>query len=223
MATLKKFDLSGREVGSFQVDDALLDVKFHPQSLKDYLVAIRNNARQWSASTKTRAEINRTGKKPHPQKGGGRSRQGDLAAPQYKGGGIVFGPRPKFDIHVRINRKERRAAIAALIAEKIRENRVVILNEGEFPRPQTKALAGFFNKVEIGSKRALVLGEALIQGEKSRYPGKINLMKSIRNLPKKEYAFVPQLNGYALARCHDLVVLESALGQFLSILGGSNA
>ncbi len=69
---------------------------------------------------KSASEINRTGRKPHPQKGQGRSRQGDLAAPQYKGGGIVFGPRPKFDIHVRINKKERRAAIRTLLLKKSR-------------------------------------------------------------------------------------------------------
>lgn len=215
MATLKKYDFSGKEVGSFEVDDALLQVKAHPQSLKDYLVAIRNNARQWSASTKTRAEINRTGKKPHPQKGGGRSRQGDLAAPQYKGGGIVFGPRPKFDIHVRINKKERRAAIASLIIEKIKENKVHILHKETMKEPKTKTLSNFFEKVNLESKRTLVLGSP----EKPN----INLVKSLRNLPKKEYALVPQINGYNIARCQDLVVLESALDQFLSVLGGSHA
>lgn len=71
MVMLKKYDLAGEEVGSVQVNDALLEVKAHPQSVKDYLVAIRKNGRQWSASTKTRAEVNRTGRKPHPQKGGG--------------------------------------------------------------------------------------------------------------------------------------------------------
>src|SRR3990172_8715351 len=114
--------MSGKEVGVVQVDDAVLQMTAHPQSVKDYLVAIRKNARQWSASTKTRAEIQRTGRKPHPQKGQGRSRQGDLAAPQYKGGGIVFGPKPKFDMHVRINKKERRAAVRSMIVQKILDN-----------------------------------------------------------------------------------------------------
>ena len=223
MATLKKYDLSGKEVGSVKIDDALLDVSAHPQSLKDYLVAIRNNARQWSASTKTRAEINRTGKKPHPQKGGGRSRQGDLAAPQYKGGGIVFGPKPKFDIHVRINKKERRAAIAALIVEKIKANKVHVLKKENMKHPKTKSLANFFDKVEIGSKRILVLGEEKGAPEAGKERSHLNLIKSLRNIPKKEYALVPQINGYAIARCQDLVVLESALDQFLSIFGGSNA
>ena len=111
MATLKKYDLQGKEVGKVDLDDALLKAGTHPQSIKDYIVAIRKNARQWSASTKVRKEVSHTGRKPHPQEGQGRSRQGDLAAPQYKGGGIVFGPKPKFNMHVRINRKERRAAI----------------------------------------------------------------------------------------------------------------
>jgi large subunit ribosomal protein L4 len=226
MATLKKYDLSGKETGSVDIDDALLQVKAHPQSIKDYLVAIRYNARQWSASTKTRAEINRTGKKPHPQKGGGRSRQGDLAAPQYKGGGIVFGPRPKFDVHVRINRKERRAAMAALIAEKIKDNRVSILTKEEMKTPKTKKFAEFFEKVAIGKKRALVVGSVPASKEEGSERKDLNLAKSVRNLPKKEYILFPQLNGYLIARSHDLVILESAWKEVLSVLegkGGSHA
>jgi len=221
VATLKKFDLTGKEIGSVQVDDALLELSAHPQSIKDYIVAIRNNARQWSASTKVRKEINRTGRKPHPQKGQGRSRQGDLAAPQYKGGGIVFGPRPKFDIHVRINKKERRAAIRTLIAEKIKANQVYILQKTEMDAPKTKLMNAFLHKIMDGkSRRILFLGESKgVDGEMEN-PNQ-NLVKSLRNIPKKEYAPVPQINGYELARCQDLVVLETALDEFLSILGAS--
>lgn len=216
MATLKKYDILGKEIGSVQVDDALLEGAAHPQSIKDYIVALRNNARQWSASTKVRKEINRTGRKPHPQKGQGRSRQGDLAAPQYKGGGIVFGPKPKFDIHVRINKKERRAAIRTLIAEKIKGGFVHVLQKGDMKHPKTRKMADFFNHIEKGEKRVLVLGES--SREEMRNPH-FNLVKSLRNIPKKEYALVPQVNGYELARCHTLVVLDSALDEFLSILG----
>lgn len=216
MATLKKFDIMGKEVGSVQVDDALLEGAAHPQSIKDYIVALRNNARQWSASTKVRKEINRTGRKPHPQKGQGRSRQGDLAAPQYKGGGIVFGPKPKFDIHVRINKKERRAAIRTLISEKIKGGFVHVLQKGDMKHPKTKKMADFFSHIEKAEKRVLVLGEG--QKEEMGNPH-LNLVKSLRNIPKKEYALVPQVNGYELARCHTLVVLDTALDEFLSILG----
>lgn len=218
MATLKKYDISGKEVGVVQVDDAVLQSTAHPQSVKDYLVAIRNNARQWSASTKTRAEINRTGRKPHPQKGQGRSRQGDLAAPQYKGGGIVFGPRPKFDQHVRINKKEKRAAIRSLIVQKIKENRVHVLKKETLSEPKTKTMAAFFEQLNAGKKRVLVLGESNASAGVMKTPHE-NLIKSVRNLPKKECQLVPQVNGYSLMLAQDLVVLESALDEFLAILG----
>ncbi len=220
MAILKKYDLTGKEVGSVEVSDALLEVSAHPQSIKDYIVALRNNARQWSACTKRRNEINRTGRKPHPQKGQGRSRQGDLAAPQYKGGGIVFGPKPKFDIHVRINKKERRAAIRSLIADKIKANQVHVLHSVNMEHPKTKRMADFFEKIERAEKRVLVLGESTGSSGEMGNPH-VNLVKSLRNLPKKDYSLVPQVNGYELARCQDLVVLDSALDEFLSILGVS--
>lgn len=216
MASLKKYDLTGKEVGSIQVDDALLEGAAHPQSIKDYIVALRNNARQWSASTKVRKEINRTGRKPHPQKGQGRSRQGDLAAPHYKGGGIVFGPKPKFDIHVRINKKERRAAIRTLISEKIKGGLVAVLQKGDLKQPKTKKLAHFFDQIGA-ERRVLVLGES----KQEMGNPHVNLVKSLRNIPKKEYALVPQVNGYELARCHTLVVLDTAVDEFLSMLGAS--
>jgi len=216
MVALKQYSLDGGEVGFIQLNDAFLDKKAHAQSIKDYLVAIRNNARQWSAHTKTRAEINRTGKKPHPQKGGGRSRQGDLAAPQYKGGGIVFGPRAKFDVSTRINKKERRAAIAAILVEKIKDDRVCVLQQVKMPEPKTKSLSLFFDAIQGGSQRVLVLGGALGSG------GCDNLVKSLRNIPKKEYSLISQINGYSLARAQRLVVLESALEYFFSIFGASH-
>jgi len=221
VATLKKYDLAGKEVGSVQVEETLLDTSAHPQSIKDYIVALRKNARQWSACTKRRNEINRTGRKPHPQKGQGRSRQGDLAAPQYKGGGIVFGPKPKFDMHVRINKKERRSAIRALIAEKVKADCVHVLHsQADLKEPKTKKFAIFFDKIGVADRRILVLGESKGANGEMGNPHE-NLVKSFRNIPKKEFAVVPQINGYELARCQHLVVLESALDEFLSILGAS--
>jgi len=218
VVTLKKYDILGKELGSIQVDDSVLQAVAHPQSVKDYLVAIRKNARQWSANTKTRAQVRRTGRKPHPQKGQGRSRQGDLAAPQYKGGGIVFGPKPKFDMHVRINQKERRAAIRSMIVQKLKENRVHILCKETMNEPKTKVVADFFDLLQVGNKRVLVLAESHATHQQMGSPHK-NFRKSMRNLPKKEYSAVPQMNGYSLALAQDLIVLESALDEFLAILG----
>lgn len=214
MATLKKFNLTGTEVGSFQIDDALLEVSAHSQSMKDYIVAIRNNARQWSACTKRRSEVNHTGRKPHPQKGQGRSRQGDLAAPHYKGGAVVWGPRPK-DVHTRINKKERRAAIRFLLAEKIKDNRVRVLQKEEMSEPKTKAMAEFLEKLALKERRILMIGSATEAND----PSRVNLAKSLKNIPKKEYLPLTQVNGYELARSQEIVLLESAMDELISLLG----
>ncbi|MBF8263660.1 MAG: ribosomal protein [Parachlamydiales bacterium] len=210
MAIVKKFDLSGKEIGTVQINDDLLDLSAHPQMVKDYIVAIRNNARQWSANTKGRKEVNRTGKKPHPQKGQGRSRQGCLAAPQYKGGGIVFGPKPKFDQHVRINKRERQAVIRFLLAEKIKANQLHVLKSEKMAKPKTKIVVDFLKAVNLIDHRVLFLDTAEKQEE---------LYLSLRNLPKKEYSFLFNINGYNLALCRDVVIMDSALDQLLTILG----
>jgi large subunit ribosomal protein L4 len=213
MPKLKKYDLSGKEVGSVQIDDEILKISAHSQSIKDYIVAIRNNARQWSANTKRRGEVNHTGRKPHPQKGQGRSRQGDLAAPHYKGGGVVWGPRPK-DIHTRINKKERRAAIGFLIAEKIQADRVRILH-GDMKESKTKLMAKFLETLEVKGRRVLVLGSGTLENGAAQD----RIVKSMRNIPKHEFMPVLQVNGYELARSQEIVILESALEEFMSILG----
>jgi len=213
MTVLKKYDFSGKEIGSVPVEDSILDVQADPQMIKDYLVAIRKNARQWSANTKERNEIRCTGKKPHRQKGTGSARQGSFAAPQYRGGGVVFGPKPKQDQHVRINKKERRAVIRYLLAEKIKNNRLLVVQDEKFEEPKTKKAALFFAKTEIASKRVMLLASIC---EKKEH---LNLQKSMRNLPKKSFTYVPSLNGYHLALCEDIVVMESAWNEVMAILG----
>ena len=117
-AKCKQYDLSGNECGEVEVEYSE-DTAVNSQLIKDYIIALRTNARQWSANTKTRSEANCSGAKPHRQKGTGKARQGSLCSPQYKGGYRVHAPKPKFNQHVRINRKERRAAIRSLLIESL--------------------------------------------------------------------------------------------------------
>lgn len=214
MATLKKYDLSGKEVGEVTIEDAWLTKGANSQMIKDYLVAIRANARQWSANTKTRAEVAHSGQKPHPQKGTGRARQGYLGSPQYKGGGRVGGPRPKFDQHVSINRKEKRAAIRHLLAEKIQNNRIIILKYDGLKEAKTQKVAKFLKSRELSAKRILVLGE------KDSLEKDEMFIKSMRNIPKAEFALMPNASGYDIAVPHSIIVLEPAVEKLLKILEG---
>lgn len=211
MATLKKYDLTGKASGEVAIDDSLLNTSANPQMMKDYLVALRANQRQWSASTQTRAEVNHSKRKPYAQKGTGNARQGFLGSPQFKGGGRVHAPRPKFDQHVRINRKEKRIAIRHLIGEKIKGAQAHILDYQELKAPHTKTLATFLKALNLSGKRVLFLAEA------GNYT---TLSKSLRNLPKVEFLPLQNVSGYDLALSQDLVILHSAIPQLNETLGG---
>jgi large subunit ribosomal protein L4 len=218
VTTLKKYNFQGQEIGDVKIDDAFLKAEANGQMIKDYIVALRANARQWSANTKGRSEVNHTTKKPHPQKGGGRARQGSLAAPQYKGGGRVFGPKPKFDQHVRINKKERQAAIRFLIGQKIKENRFYIVDNISIDTPKTARVADFLHACN-NKKRVLFLGEGSYEEIKiGNIKKKIsvqsnkhdNFIKSMRNLPKAEFSLAANISGYDVLLANDIVLTESA-------------
>lgn len=227
MATLKKYNLKGQETGQVTVDERLVNAEANGQMIKDYIVALRANARQWSANTKTRSEVNHSTKKPHPQKGGGRSRQGMLSAPQYKGGGRVFGPRPKFDQHVRINKKERIAAIRCLLSEKIANNRLHIISEPHMKAPKTKTIAEFMDAVGLTGGRVLFLGEAhyaevKTEGETKRVTIRDdkheNFIKSVRNIPRISFSLATNISGYDVMVAKDIFLTETALNEITAWL-----
>jgi large subunit ribosomal protein L4 len=219
VATIKKYNNSGSVVGELAIEEQLVQTDANPQMIKDYIVAIRNNARQWSASTKTRPEVSHSGQKPHPQKGTGRARQGYLGAAQYKGGGRVHAPRPKFDQHVRINKKERRAANRHLLAQKILAGNVHVLCYEKMKAPKTQSIAAFLEALKISGRRVLFLYEAEEVSKKTS--GKYQpLVLSIRNLPRVEAMQMQKINGYALAIASEVIVLDDAVGEMVTLLGG---
>ncbi|MCP5509309.1 MAG: 50S ribosomal protein L4 [Chlamydiales bacterium] len=212
MANLKKYDLSGNEIGQLEISDNLLSGNPHRQMIKDYLVALMNNQRQWSANTKGRSEVNATSKKPHPQKGTGRARQGCLAAPQYRGGGVVFGPKPKsLSVRTRINIKEKRAAIRFLLAEKIKAGHLSILDPKGLESPKTKTIAKFLEMRELVKGRILFLGQ---MGEAEQV-----IIKSVSNIPKAYFGKAASTNGYDIVNSGHIVVMESAIDDLIKVLG----
>lgn len=216
MATLKKYDLAGKEKGEVSIEDGLLEVKANAQMMKDYIVALRANRRQWSASTQTRAEVSHSKKKPFAQKGTGNARQGFLGSPQFRGGGRAHGPRPKFDQKVRINKKERRLAISSQLSDAIRSSHAHILDYKTLDKPATKALAQFLKALKLEGKRVLFLAE---QGD-ADYTA---LSKSLRNIPKVQFTHLPNVNGYDLAVSQEIIILDSAVDGLKETLGASKS
>lgn len=225
MVSLKKYNLKGEEVGEVDCGDEFFDVEANQQMIKDYIVALRANIRQWSASTRGRSEINHSNKKPHRQKGTGNARQGTLAAPQYRGGGIVFGPKPKFNVKIRTNQKERQAAIRQLLSQKMHNKRLIIVEDhafnGALKKPKTQTVAKFLKSQELSQRKALFVGEGSYEnlkgGDGERRNVSISsekhifLKKSMRNLPGCMFISAAQLNGYDVLAAYAVIMTESAL------------
>jgi large subunit ribosomal protein L4 len=222
VATLTKYNLVGEKLGDVAINDELYQAEANGQMIKDYIVALRNNARQWTASTKTRAEVKHTTKKPSPQKGQGRARHGSLVGPQYRGGGRVHTPRPKFDQHVKINLKEKRAAIRCLIAEKLRDNMVILIADTKMEAPKTKMVANFMKHHNLIGRRTLFLGEShFAEMEVEDFVFHINLgvtehdhfIKSARNVPKSSFKLATNVSGYDVLSARYIVLTEAALNE----------
>lgn len=211
---LRKLDLSGKEVGHLAVKDELLKHEANSQMIKDYIVALRANARQWSAHTKSRAEVNHSGQKPHPQKGTGRARQGYLGAAQYKGGGRVGGPRTKEEFHISINKKEKQAAIRHLLAEKIVGDQMVVLEAGAMKAPKTKKVADFLKGLELFGKKVLFLAEKAAAKKDTHF------IKSIRNIPNADFMLMRNVSGYDVVSHGHIIVLDAATDHLIQILEG---
>ena len=215
MLKLKKYDLEGKELEAVNVDEKLLDIPNNAQSIKDYLVALRKNTRQWSANTKGRGEIAHSNAKPRPQKGTGHARQGCTKTPQYRGGAVVFGPKPKFNQHVRINRKEKRLAIHYLLAQKTLEGKVHFIKLGVLSQPKTKSVSTLLKAMGIENRKVLFLCDAESKIEQNNR----NFHLSMRNIPKVSFLPITSFSGYDMIAHQEVVIFDSALDKFQKALG----
>lgn len=225
---LAKVNLKGEEIGKVAVSEQLSHAQANSQMVKDYLVALRANAREWNANTKGRSEVNHSTKKPHAQKGTGNARQGSLAATQYKGGGRPFGPKTKYDQHVRINKKERQSAIRSLLADKIQANQFVVLATPEMSQPKTRQIQDFMDACNLPGK-TLFLGESsfvdvTVEDTVHRFMIPTDkhdvFVKSVRNIPNACFKLVSTLNGYDVILANHIVITEAAFNELQDWLVG---
>lgn len=194
-----------------EIEISIPDLPMNLPMIKTYITAIRANLRQWSASTLTRGEVNRTGKKCRKQKGTGGARHGDRAAPQMRKGGRAHGPEPKFDQHVKINAKERRSAIRSLLVDKISSGRLFHLPfdalELFSELPKTKRAVDILGAFGIlGQKNLLLFGsfsdEHFLDIERMKL--------SFRNIPDLYMGELGSLSGYDLLRNRNVILVASS-------------
>lgn len=195
-------DMDIKKVGTVDLPDAIFGVEVKTALLWEQVRAQRASRRRGTHATKDRAQVSGTGAKPFRQKGTGNARQGSRRAPQFVGGGVAMGPRPRL-YKYRLPRSARRAALKSALSARAKEKNVFVIDKFDcfHDAPRTKEIAAFLGR--LGSKSALIVDVA---GN-----GNDNLRLSVRNLPKAKYIAADGLNVYDILDYEKLVLTRAAL------------
>lgn len=206
MATHDVIDLSGKKVGSIELNDQVFAAPIKRYLLTEVVEWQRAKARRGTQSVKTRTEVNGTTKKPYGQKHTGNARQGDLKAPHMRGGGVAFAPKPR-DYEFSMPKAKRRAALATALTLKVKEGNLRVVKSFELGETKTKAVKSAIDALKTGAT-------LIVDGDNEQ------LAKSARNLADSRYLNVHGLNVVDLLRYPSLVMTEAAVATITQRLLG---
>ncbi len=195
--TVTLFNMAGQAVAELAVSPSIAEAEASQQLVHDYVVQLQNSRRAWSASTRTRAEVKASGAKPWRQKGTGRARAGSLASPIFRGGGVIFGPKPKV-VKNRFPRRMRRLVFRHALGEKIRRHRLLVMDEVNFDSPKTKPMAQMLKSLNVS-------GKAILVTDKSDR----NTLLSGRNIPHLTCRSVADVSAFDILS-HEFLLLTKA-------------
>ena len=197
MANVSVYNIEGKEVGTIELNDAVFGVEVNEHLLHMAVVNQLANKRQGTQKAKTRSEVSGGGRKPWRQKGTGHARQGSTRAPQWTGGGVVFAPTPR-DYSVKMNKKERRAALKSALTSRVQENKLIVLDELKFDEVKTKAMQNVLNNLNV-SKAMVVLVD-----------NDANVVLSTRNIPDVVTALPNTINVYDVLKYNTVILTKAS-------------
>ncbi len=198
MANVTVYNMEGNEVGTMELNDAVFGVEVNEHLVHLAVVRQLANKRQGTQKAKTRSEVSGGGRKPWRQKGTGHARQGSIRAPQWTGGGIVFAPVPR-DYEVKMNKKERRAALKSALTSKVQDNKFVVVDNLALAEAKTKEMQKVLTNLK--AEKALVI---IANDDK-------NIALSARNIADVETATVNNINVYDVMKHNTVVVTKDAV------------
>ena len=198
MANVSVYNMEGKEVGTMELNDAVFGVEVNEHLVHLAVVAQLANKRQGTQKAKTRSEVSGGGRKPWRQKGTGHARQGSTRAPQWTGGGVVFAPTPR-DYSIRLNKKEKRAALKSALTSRVNDNKFVVVDELKFEEIKTKNFKNVMNNLNV-SKALVVLAE-----------NDQNVVLSARNIPEVKTSLVNTLSVYDILKYNTVVATKAAV------------
>ena len=198
MANVSVYNIEGNEVGTLELNDSVFGVEVNEHLVHLAVVAQLANKRQGTQKAKTRSEVSGGGRKPWRQKGTGHARQGSTRSPQWTGGGVVFAPTPR-DYTIRLNKKEKRAALKSALTSRVNENKFIVLDELKFDEIKTKKMQAVLDALNV-SKALVVLNE-----------NDTNVVKSASNIANIQTALTNTINVYDILKYNTVVVTKDAV------------
>ena len=206
MANVSVFNMKGAEVGTIDLNDAVFGVEVNEHLVHLAVVQQLANNRQGTQKAKTRSEVSGGGRKPWRQKGTGHARQGSTRAPQWTGGGVVFAPVPR-DYTVKMNKKEKKAALKSALTSKVQNSKFIVLDELSFDEIKTKNFVEVLNNLKVDKKAIVVMPEI---DEK--------VIMSARNIPTVQTTLVNTLNVYDVMNGGTVIVTKDAVAKIEEVL-----
>lgn len=205
---LEVFNIKGEKTGkSVELPDAVFGAQPNEHAVWLAVKAYLANQRQGTHKSKERSEISGSTRKLHKQKGTGGSRKGDINSPLYKGGGRVFGPKPR-DYSQKLNKKVKRLARLSALSSKAANGQIIVLEDFAFDAPRTKAYIGMLKALKLDNQKSL-----LVTNDYEK-----NVYLSSRNLPKASVSRAQDLNTYEILHSNTLILSEGSIGKIVESL-----
>ena len=197
MPSIKVKNQSGKDVGTVALSEEHFGRQLNVPVMHQVVTAQLAHRRAGTQSTKTRAEVSGGGRKPYKQKGTGNARQGSTRSPQFSGGGVALGPKPR-KYSQKTPKKMIKIALQSALSDRANEGKVVVVDAWNFDTPKTSAAVGALQALKLDGRILVVVRR-----------DEINAIRSFRNLPEVQLIEVGELNAYDVL-CNDYIVFSQA-------------
>ncbi|EPN3642843.1 50S ribosomal protein L4 [Listeria monocytogenes] len=206
MPKLSLLKQDGTNAGEITLNDTVFGIEPNEKVVVDVILSQRASLRQGTHKVKNRSEVRGGGRKPWRQKGTGRARQGSIRSPQWRGGGVVFGPTPRSYAY-KLPKKVRRLAIKSILSSKVNEEKLVVLECLTFDAPKTKEFAAFLKNISVDTKALIV-----VAGESE------NVELSARNLQGITVIPAESISVLEVAKHDKLIITKAAVEKVEEVL-----
>jgi LSU ribosomal protein L4P len=206
MPKVALYNQSGSQIGEIELNDSVFGIEPNNHVIAEVVLSLRASQRQGTAKVKNRSEVSGGGKKPWRQKGTGRARQGSIRAPQWKGGGTVFGPKPRSYAY-KFPKKVRRLALKSALSSKVLENELLVLDDLQFSAPKTKDFVAVLKNLSV-DRKALVVTNGPAE----------NVYLSARNIPGVKVVDASSVNVLDVVAHDKLIMTKDAVQKVEEVL-----